>query len=201
LHFQVTSVDPPELLTYIRQHHPDVQWHYPSKTMWQLIVERRMPPTRKVRYCCEELKERGGAGRFVLTGIRWAESNRRTSRRLFEVCYKDSTRRFVHPIIDWSNADVWAYIKSNHLPYCCLYAEGFDRIGCIMCPMAERRRHQDAERWPKYARAYRCAFQKMVDKRIADGLRTDWRTGDEVYDWWMSDPKHKHEDEGCSLFE
>ncbi len=58
LHFNLTTVDPPELFRYIRTHHPDVIWHRPEKTMWQLIVERRMPPTRKVRYCCEELKEK-----------------------------------------------------------------------------------------------------------------------------------------------
>lgn len=200
IHYHVTTVDPPEVLRFIREFHPDVEWHRPQLTMWQLIVKKRMPPTRQVRYCCEYLKERGGAGRFVATGIRWAESNRRARRGLIETCKRDSTRRFIHPIIDWSNADVWAYTKERGLPYCCLYDEGFDRIGCIMCPMAEKRRHQDAERWPQYKRAYIRAFQKMVDKRITDGLPTEWRTGQEVYDWWMQDPKKKHEDQGCMLF-
>jgi phosphoadenosine phosphosulfate reductase len=47
-------------------------------TMWNLIPEKLMPPTRLVRYCCEKLKERGGDGRVIVTGVRWAESvNRR----------------------------------------------------------------------------------------------------------------------------
>jgi phosphoadenosine phosphosulfate reductase len=200
-HFQFTTVDPPEVLRFIREHHPDVQWHYPQETMWQLIVRKRMPPTRKVRYCCQELKETGGVGRFVLLGVRWAESQSRRKRQLFETCTRHQTRHFVNPIIDWSDEAVWAYIRSNHLPYCSLYDEGFDRIGCIMCPEAELRRHKDAIRWPQYQRAYIRAFDKMVAKRIADGLPTDWKSGQEVYDWWMQESKRKREEpEECMLF-
>jgi len=120
---------------------------------------------------------------------------------MVEIGRKDRTKSLLNPIIDWTDADVWSYIKTNHMPYCCLYDEGFDRIGCIMCPMAEKRRHLDAERWPQYKRAYIRAFQKMVDKRIADGLPTEWCTGQEVYDWWMQEPKHKDVPSGCWLFE
>jgi phosphoadenosine phosphosulfate reductase len=201
-HFEFTTIDPPEVLRYIREHHPNVLWNYPAETMWQLIVRKRMPPTRRVRYCCEELKERGGSGRFVLLGVRWAESERRANRRLFETCTRDRTRHLINPIIDWSDQAVWDFIREQGLPYCSLYDEGQDRIGCIMCPCAEKRRHQDAERWPQYKRAYIRAFQRMVDKRIADGLKTTWRTGEDVYDWWMTEPKRKgRQPEGCSLFE
>lgn len=81
-HYAVTSVDPPELVQFIKQHYPDA-WegrvHQRDKdgkpiTMWSLIAEHTLPPTRKVRYCCEQLKEPGGQGRIVVTGVRWAES-------------------------------------------------------------------------------------------------------------------------------
>ena len=39
-------------------------------TMWSLIPQKLMPPTRAVRYCCDILKERGGAGRMITTGVR-----------------------------------------------------------------------------------------------------------------------------------
>lgn len=68
-----TTVDAPETVRYIRTI-PNVQIMMPEKTMWQLIEERLMPPTRLVRYCCSELKERGGKGRKKVTGVRWAES-------------------------------------------------------------------------------------------------------------------------------
>ena len=82
-HYNVTSVDPPELIYFIREHHPDVIWEYPRDkdgnrlTMWSIIATNTMPPTRKVRYCCSDLKEGGGEGRLKITGVRWAESVRR----------------------------------------------------------------------------------------------------------------------------
>lgn len=68
-----TTVDAPETVRYIRSI-PNIQISYPEKTMWQLIVQKLMPPTRLVRYCCAELKERGGKGRVKVTGVRKAES-------------------------------------------------------------------------------------------------------------------------------
>lgn len=82
-HYNVTSVDPPELVYFIREMYPDVEWNYPRYddgkriTMWNLIPRKQCPPTRLMRYCCEKLKEGTGSGRYVLTGVRWAESNRR----------------------------------------------------------------------------------------------------------------------------
>lgn len=84
-HYNVTSVDPPELVRHIREQYPDVAWEYPRYndgkriTMWNLIPRKHFPPTRVARYCCAELKERDGAGRYTLTGVRWVESNRRAS--------------------------------------------------------------------------------------------------------------------------
>lgn len=71
-----TTVDAPETVRYVRSI-PDIQIDYPEKSMWKLIVEKGMPPTRLMRYCCSNLKERGGQGRFKITGVRWAESAKR----------------------------------------------------------------------------------------------------------------------------
>ena len=73
-----TTVDAPETVRYVRSI-PNIQIAYPKKTMWQLIVDKRMPPTRIVRYCCAELKERGGKGRVKITGVRKAESHKRSA--------------------------------------------------------------------------------------------------------------------------
>lgn len=68
-----TTVDAPETVRYIRSI-PNIIINYPEKTMWQLIVHKGIPPTRLVRYCCAELKEKGGKGRMKITGVRKAES-------------------------------------------------------------------------------------------------------------------------------
>lgn len=186
-HYNSTTVDPPELVRFIREHHPDVERHQPEETMWQLIIKNGMPPLRNMRYCCRELKEVGGAGRFVVTGIRWQESRYRKKRRLMERCSLGKGRLFLHPIIDWSEADVWQYIKDRSLPYCPLYDEGWKRIGCIMCPNGGRKKMQkEAERWPRFAQAYRRACRKAVEKVRIEGRNVDWIDGDEMYEWWLT---------------
>lgn len=184
-HYNWTTVDPPELLQFIKKHHADVEIHKPEMTMWQLIVKKRYPPTRMVRYCCEILKEGGGSGRLVITGVRWAESSKRAKRKSVERCFKDSSKTYVNPIIEWSDADVWEFIHAQQLPYCSLYDEGFKRLGCIMCPMGGKNMIREAERWPKVAQAYRRACDKALQKRIADGLPTKWEHGDDMFNWWM----------------
>ena len=93
-HYAITSCDPPELVQFIKKNYPDVsresqhyddnkpEHYYPDGrpkpiTMWSLIADHTLPPTRKVRYCCSSLKEPGGQGRVVVTGVRWAESTNR----------------------------------------------------------------------------------------------------------------------------
>lgn len=221
-HYAVTTVDPPELIYFIRKHYPDVKWerqywndgkpehYYPNGnpkpiTMWSLIADHTMPPTRKVRYCCASLKEPGGEGRIVVTGVRWAESiNRRkthgvvgfrgkpkntkkradeigaeyklnkhgdvimnddndANRRMVEQCYR-TRKTMVNPIVDWTDDDVWDFLNSNGIEHCCLYDEGFTRLGCIGCPLSgSKNMLRDFERWPKYKDNYIRAFQRMID--------------------------------------
>ena len=82
-HYRVTSVDPPELVQFIKTF-KDVSRDRPldkdghQVTMWNLIPKSKIPPTQVARYCCAKLKEDGGNGRMTITGVRWAESvNRR----------------------------------------------------------------------------------------------------------------------------
>ena len=201
-HYNVTTVDPPELVRFIKEYYPHVRRDKPEMTMWQLIPKKRMPPTRIVRYCCDWLKERGGSGRIVVTGIRWAESNNRSKRRMVERCYTDGTKQYLHPIIDWSEQDVWKYIHDNNMPYCSLYDEDFHRLGCVMCPMqGPKGMVRDAERWPKYRDAYVRAFAEMIRVRKERGMSCNWETGEEVMEWWIHSPSKEKPVEGQqSLF-
>lgn len=72
----LTTVDAPETVYYVRSI-PNIIIEKPEKTMWQLISDKLFPPTRLVRYCCSELKERGGLGRLKITGVRKSESRSR----------------------------------------------------------------------------------------------------------------------------
>lgn len=79
LHYNLTSVDHPSVVREIlddKEVIVDIPRDENGKqiTMWSLIVQKKMPPTRLVRYCCEELKEENGKGRICVTGVRKAES-------------------------------------------------------------------------------------------------------------------------------
>lgn len=233
--YRVTSVDPPELVRFIKDQHPDVTREVPRYssgkpiTMWNLIPRKLTPPTRMIRYCCQFLKEGGGDGRKMVTGVRWAEStNRRAnqgfvtimkknkgiiddlsenrdfsltnrggvvltndnadSRRVVENCYK-RTKVSINPIIDWSDNDVWEFIKTNKIPYCSLYDEGFERLGCIGCPMARTKgREREFKRWPKYKDLYIRTFDQMLRERARKNKL--WNnnpnaTARDVFNWWM----------------
>ncbi|AZF89934.1 PAPS reductase-like domain protein [Methanosarcina virus MetMV] len=195
-HYNITGIDPPELYYFIRDNFPEVERHKPGKTMWKLIEEKMMPPTRLVRYCCEYLKERGGGGRRVVTGVRWAESNKRRKRSFVEQCFKDKNKIYINPIIDWTDEDVWEYIKINKIKYCGLYDEGFKRLGCIGCPMAGTNgRKKEFKRWPKYEMLYKRAFDKIAITGTDANRILHWKNGEDVFRWWMEEDKHTKQDE------
>lgn len=225
-HYSHTTVDPPEVIRFMREHYPDVIVDKPDITMWQLIVKKGMPPTRKVRYCCDVLKEGGGRGRIAVTGVRWEESTKRKhnrgllelnnytrqyiklmndndeARRMFETCTMKSMHT-LNPIIDWTSEDVWEYLNSRSIPHCSLYDEGFDRIGCIGCPLAGPVQMQkEFARYPKYKQAYLRAFEKMLKVREGNGKPYhQWRTPEDVMNWWLSEGKQRKVDgDQLSLF-
>ena len=181
-HYQLTTVDPPEVVQHIKAS-KDVQIHHPEKTMWRLIVENGMPPLRQMRYCCRILKERGGEGRVVVTGVRKAESFKRSKRELYEKDLKFD-KVYLNPIIEWSDAEIWEFIHKYDVLYCPLYDEGWKRLGCICCPNGNQKKQ--AERWPKIADAYRRACVRAFDVRKQKELPTRWVSGEEMFNWWIS---------------
>lgn len=227
LQHNLTTADAPETVRFVlddfKRHESEgvkCVINYPAYdgrrvSMWSLIPQKLMPPTRLARYCCSVLKERGGAGRFITTGVRWAESESRRNnrgiyetlgankkqkvilnndnddrRRLFESC-KLQAKRVCNPIVDWSNSDIWDYVNSEHLPLNPLYQSGFSRVGCIGCPMAGTRgRQREFSQYPRYKGNYIRAFARMLQARKRLGVSGVWRmgtTGEEVFHWWMED--------------
>ena len=105
---------------------------------------------------------------------------------MVERCFTDGTKTYLHPILEWSEEEVWQYIHENNIPYCTLYNEGFSRLGCVMCPYKGKKgRLLDAFRWPKYYQAYLRAFGEMLRCRLRDGLETQWTDAEDVMHWWI----------------
>lgn len=84
-HMNLTSVDPPEVIRFVKKNYPEVELIKPKKSIFSLAVEKQILPTMRVRWCCEEYKETAGAGKVTLIGIRKDESARRAKRNEVEI--------------------------------------------------------------------------------------------------------------------
>jgi phosphoadenosine phosphosulfate reductase len=174
------AMEPPELVYFIRKEYPDVIRHLPKKSFFKLIVEHGIPPLRTIRFCCESLKEVGGKGRTVITGIRKEESRARNKR---EEVTEVRGKKMVSPILYWTEKQVWDFIRHHNLAYPNLYDKGWKRIGCIMCPCAgSKAMKQQARLYPKVAEAIHRACIRAYDPAVSP----TWRNGTDMYKWWLS---------------
>lgn len=221
----LTTADAPQTVYHVREQFRRLELagvrctiNYPMykgkrTSMWALIPQKLGPPTRVARYCCDVLKEQGGNGRMITTGVRWAESSHRANsrgiyertakdpqkriilsndnddrRRLFEDC-RLKAKRVCNPIVDWEDGDVWEYIRAEKIETNPLYDMGFRRVGCIGCPMAGKGRYAEFRAFPAYERAYKRAFGWMLAaRRAADKpCNGPWATVEGLWRWWMED--------------
>lgn len=206
-HYSLTTLDPPELVHFIKEKYPDVIIDRPERTFLQLCLKKKMLPTQTARFCCAELKETKGAGRVVLTGIRREESSRRAKRNEFEVdkrkfsgtidqfnrtreteivCVYGKDKIIVNPIINWTEKDVWQFLNDVvKVEHCRLYDEGWHRIGCLFCPMASKKEIERTEqRYPKY----KDAIIRTIHRLREGNYMKDYKdlTDEEVFEWWKS---------------
>jgi len=108
-------------------------------------------------------------------------------KRLMTESCPNGGKILLNPIIDWEDADVWEFIKLRDLKYCELYDQGYERLGCIGCPLTNGASMQsEFVKYPKYKQSYIRAFDRMLIERERKGKVTQWKTGDEVMTWWLS---------------
>lgn len=198
-HMSLTSVDPPEVIRFVKRNYPEVELIKPKDSIYNIAIKRKILPTMRVRWCCAEYKENAGAGKVTLIGIRHAESSRRAKRNEVEIssrkfsgsleeleeyrheqrvkrakkksqkdginimnadqeqtlgCIHGKESLLISPIIHWTEKDVWEFLNGVvQVPHCELYDEGWHRIGCIGCPMSNKKHHlMEEKRWPHVKR-------------------------------------------------
>jgi 3'-phosphoadenosine 5'-phosphosulfate sulfotransferase (PAPS reductase)/FAD synthetase len=132
-----TGMEFPETLSFIASTEVPVHLHGGGLLH---LVDRRGPPKKDDRWCCEELKLRpvrewlAGKKCVTIQGNRWYESFSRAN--LPSVCenpyYQGQLN--ISPIRNWRALEVFFYIWWRDLPLNPLYELGMERIGCWMCP-------------------------------------------------------------------
>ena len=184
--YNCTTIDPPEVVRFIRRHHPDVRFIYPKQSFWKKMLIAN-PPLPSARWCCGFLKHDNAAVRKLyqplVLGIRAEESARRERYTRISVVKKQIS---VYPILHWSEADVWEYIEWRKIPYCSLYDEGFDRLGCVPCPYKSPRMHEISKlRWPGLYKAFENTVRKWWEQRHSRGYDMVHNSADEfLADWY-----------------
>ena len=185
-----TTIDPIGTIPFIKKNYPDVKINNPKESFYKLI-ERKGFPTRLNRYCCDILKEYGSIGKNVIEGIRADESRKRSTRNRIHKDTRKSQKGAIHiyPILDWTDANVWLFIKEYNLPVAPAYSNGFTRLGCVGCPLISRKGVRIAEfkREPKKFNAIKRAINKGMKKNPQWKL-SKLTNGDPdlAMEWWLS---------------
>lgn len=100
----------------------------------------------------------------------------------------------VNPIYEWTDSDIWEYIRENKLKYNPLYDRGYKRVGCVGCPIATyKEMNKEFAEYPKIKNAYIRAFQRMIDLYDEEqkAKKSNWKSGQDVFDWWTERWKHE----------
>ena len=202
--YNVTTNDPADNVRFIKHHYPDVEFSIPEKSYFQLIAQKGMP-TMFNRWCCALFKETAGVGCVVLTGVRKEESRKRAAYKEVSKftrkkedkeeidldkmeenefrCVGGKDKFMVYPILEWTEADVWQFIRERGLPVNPCY-KTHKRVGCVFCPFAR----------PKDVRAYcethpqlKAAFIHAIERyRERERDRQKLPTAEDYFDWWLS---------------
>ena len=202
--YSATTIDPPEVVRFIRKQYPIVKFSVPKMSFWQIAEKIRMLPNRHMRYCCSVLKEHTSAGRVTLTGVRREESAKRSKRPILDInkkprqfdefergdkidiqCFGNGKEKItVNPILDWTETDVWRYLNNVvSAPHCELYDQGRHRVGCLFCPMKARKEIvNDMRRYPHQFNR----LKKTVAK-IAETSKEFPNEPKAFLEWWLSD--------------
>ena len=125
---QVTTLDPPELMRFIRKNYPDVIMERPEINFYNLIIRKMALPTRHMRFCCAYLMAVLGATVTIIdkekrvikkNAMNWKYPHKYSnSLDQFNIdnknqvlCINGKDKILLSPIIDWTTSDVWNFIN------------------------------------------------------------------------------------------
>jgi 3'-phosphoadenosine 5'-phosphosulfate sulfotransferase (PAPS reductase)/FAD synthetase len=159
--FADTGHEHPVTLNYIRHMHtmaggPEVEWvkadfadrltkkgiEASGNPFLDMMLWKGRAPSSKAQFCTEHVKLkpiqvwleaiRGDSEVFMYTGIRAGESERRSkmAEREWSDLYDCES---IRPLLRWTEAQVFDFLKDKGVPPNPLYEAGFSRVGCFPC--------------------------------------------------------------------
>jgi thioredoxin-dependent adenylylsulfate APS reductase len=133
-----------ELLDRVREQYGiEIEVYFPDTTQVESIVRRhgtnlfyRSPELRLL--CCQTRKvlplQRVLATLDAwVTGLRRGQTATRATIGKIEIDYEHGGLIKVNPLADWSDQQVWEYVRAHDVPYHPFYTRGYTSIGCAPC--------------------------------------------------------------------
>lgn len=124
-HFSPTTIDPPEVIRFIRRNYPEVEIIPPKESIYAAAVRHGILPTMRIRWCCADFKEKYGVGKVVCSGVRKAESVKRSKRNEIEVLgrrfsgniaeFEEYSRKRIAKKLKHLNQDQFADVKETEI--------------------------------------------------------------------------------------
>jgi len=122
-----------------------IKLFFPDRTLVEEMVGRDgvnlfYESIEKRRECChvrklEPLKRAFSGLEAWICGLRREQSVTRSDMRLVEFDRGNNLIK-INPLIDWTETQLWDYIRANQVPYNKLHDQGFPSIGCQPCTRA-----------------------------------------------------------------
>lgn len=124
-YFSPTSIDPPQVIRFIRKNYPEVEFTRLQESIYTAFKRLKVLPSMRVRWCCALFKEKGGENKVTLTGVRKAESVKRSKRKEVEVTnhkfsgnleeFEEYSEKRIKRIAKNLNQDQFAEVKESEI--------------------------------------------------------------------------------------
>jgi len=135
-----------------------IDWYFPERSAVEKLEREKglfsfRSSLENRHECCRIRKveplERALAGLAGwVTGMRREQSVTRADIAPIEIDAAHGGILKINPLINWSDAEVWAYAERKRLPLNRLHKQGYPSIGCAPCTRAIRAgEHPRAGRW------------------------------------------------------
>jgi phosphoadenosine phosphosulfate reductase len=134
------------LIDRVRDHYGlPIEVHYPDARALEAYVQvhgvNGFYRSRELRVGCCAIRKAAPLARALATRSAWITGQRRaqsTTRRDLAVEEFDATHHLpkFNPLADWTDAEVWDYLRAHDVPINPLHARGYPSIGCAPCTRA-----------------------------------------------------------------
>ena len=188
LNSTLTGIDPPQVTRFIHKYYPYCTFNRPRQSFWHLLTTHNPPggTGKGIKWCCTKIKENPSNTiplKHRILGIRTEES---LTRAQYGRINKFKDQAHYYPIYHWREWQIWEFIEKYNIPYPKLYDQGFNRIGCVICPNHANNHNLYRDRWPNHFKCFEKYVKIWWNKRVRQGRDMWFDSPEEFLENWYA---------------